>query len=49
MKIVFLDAATMGDVSFSPISALGDLECFQTSENVAYNPENIQAGIGNRC
>ena len=32
MKIVFLDAATMGDVSFSPISALGDLECFQTSD-----------------
>ena len=30
MKIVFLDAATMGDVSFSPISALGELECFQT-------------------
>ena len=32
MKIVFLDAATMGDVSFSPISALGELECFQTSD-----------------
>lgn len=32
MKIVFLDAATMGDVSFSPISALGDLECFRTSD-----------------
>ena len=32
MKIIFLDAATMGDVSFSPISALGDLECFQTSD-----------------
>ena len=32
MKIVFLDAATMGDVSFSPISALGDLECFQASD-----------------
>lgn len=32
MKIVFLDAATMGDVSFYPISALGELECFQTSD-----------------
>lgn len=32
MKIVFLDAATMGDVSFSPISELGELECFQTSD-----------------
>ena len=32
MKIVFLDAATMGDVSFSPISALGELECFQASD-----------------
>ena len=32
MKIVFLDAATMGNVSFSPISALGELECFQTSD-----------------
>lgn len=31
MKIVFLDAATMGDVSFAPISALGKLECYQTS------------------
>lgn len=31
MKIVFLDAATMGDVSFAPISALGELECYQTS------------------
>ena len=25
MKIVFLDAATMGDVSFEPISRLGEL------------------------
>ena len=31
MKIVFLDAATMGDVSFAPISALGELECYRTS------------------
>lgn len=31
MKIVFLDAATMGDVSFAPIESLGDLVCYDTS------------------
>ena len=31
MKIVFLDAATLGDVSFAPIEALGELVCWQTS------------------
>ncbi len=31
MKIVFLDSATMGDVSFEPISRLGDLTCYLTS------------------
>jgi len=32
MKIVFLDAATMGsDISFSPIQALGQLVCYETS------------------
>lgn len=32
MKIVFLDAATMGgDISFSPIRALGQLVCYDTS------------------
>ena len=32
MKIVFLDAATMGsDVSFAPIEALGQLVCYPTS------------------
>ena len=31
MKIVFLDAATLGDVSFSPIMELGELVCWQTS------------------
>jgi glycerate dehydrogenase len=31
MKIVFLDAATMGDVSFEPISAKGELVCYDSS------------------
>lgn len=31
MKIVFLDAATLGDVSLEPISALGELVCYRTS------------------
>lgn len=31
MKIVFLDSATMGDVSFAPISSLGDLTCYPVS------------------
>ena len=31
MKIVFLDAATLGDVSFAPVSSLGELVCWQTS------------------
>lgn len=31
MKIVFLDAATMGDVSFGKISALGDLTIYDNS------------------
>lgn len=31
MKIVFLDAATMGDVDFSPISSLGDLILYDSS------------------
>lgn len=31
MKIVFLDAATMGDVSFEPISNLGELVCYDNS------------------
>lgn len=33
MKIVFLDAATIGaDISLSPISSLGDLVCFDSSD-----------------
>ncbi len=31
MKIVFLDAATMGDVSFGPISRLGEFVCYDRS------------------
>lgn len=31
MKIVFLDAATMGAVSFSPIEQYGDLICYDSS------------------
>lgn len=31
MKIVFLDAATMGDVSFAPIAQLGELVCYERS------------------
>lgn len=31
MKIVFLDAATMGEVSFEPIASLGDLVCYDSS------------------
>lgn len=32
MKIVFLDAATMGDVSFEPIAKLGKLVCYDKSD-----------------
>ena len=31
MKIVFLDAATMGDTSFAPIERLGSLVCYESS------------------
>ena len=31
MKIVFLDAATMGDVSFAPIAQFGELVCYDRS------------------
>lgn len=31
MNIVFLDAATMGDVSFAPIESYGELKCYETS------------------
>lgn len=32
MKIVFLDAETMGNVSFAPIEALGELTCYARSD-----------------
>lgn len=32
MKIVFLDAATMGDASFEPIARLGELVCYDRSD-----------------
>ena len=31
MKMVFLDAATMGDVSFAPLERLGSLLCYDSS------------------
>lgn len=31
MKMVFLDAATMGDVSFAPLERLGSLVCYESS------------------
>lgn len=31
MKMVFLDAATMGDVSFAPLERLGSLVCYKSS------------------
>lgn len=31
MKIAFLDAGTMGDVSFEPFEKLGDFTCYQSS------------------
>lgn len=34
MKIVFLDAATLGDVSFAPVEALGELVCWPVSDPV---------------
>ena len=40
MKIVFLDAATMGDVSFEPFRRLGDLTVYQTS-----TPEEARARV----
>ncbi len=41
MKIVFLDAATMGDVSFAPIQQLGELVCYDRS-----TPEEALARVG---
>lgn len=33
MKIVFLDAATMGDVSFAPIEKYGEFVCYENSSS----------------
>lgn len=41
MKIVFLDAATMGDVSFEPIEQLGELVCYERS-----TPEEALERVG---
>ena len=41
MKIVFLDAATVGDTSLSPIEKLGELVCWPTS-----TPEEAKARVG---
>jgi glycerate dehydrogenase len=41
MKIVFLDAATMGDVSFAAIEALGELVCYDKS-----TPEEALERVG---
>lgn len=41
MKIVFLDAATLGDTSLEPIAILGDLVCWPTS-----TPEEARARVG---
>ncbi|MBR6415527.1 MAG: D-2-hydroxyacid dehydrogenase [Bacteroidales bacterium] len=41
MKIVFLDAATLGDTSLKPISDLGELICYPTS-----TPEEAPERVG---
>ena len=41
MKIVFLDALTLGDTSLSPIAALGELVCYPTS-----TPSEALARVG---
>ena len=41
MKIVFLDAATVGDTSLAPIERLGDLVCWPTS-----TPEEARERVG---
>ncbi|MBR7004198.1 MAG: D-2-hydroxyacid dehydrogenase [Bacteroidales bacterium] len=41
MKIVFLDAATLGDTSLEPIAKLGDLVCWPTS-----TPEEARSRVG---
>ena len=41
MKIVFLDALTLGDTSLAPIAALGELVCYPTSA-----PEEARDRVG---
>ena len=41
MKIVFLDAATVGDASLEPIAKLGELTCWPTS-----TPEEARDRVG---
>jgi len=41
MRIVFLDAATLGDTPLDPISALGELVCYPTS-----TPEEALSRVG---
>ena len=41
MKIVFLDALTLGDTPLTPIDALGELVCYPTS-----SPEEARARVG---
>lgn len=41
MKIVFLDALTLGDTSLAPIAALGELVCYPTS-----TPEEARDRVG---
>ena len=50
MKIVFLDAATMGDVSFEPFRRLGDLTVYQTStpEEARERVKNIEVLLINK-
>ena len=50
MKIVFLDAATMGDVSFSPIEQLGEFICYDysTAEEAKERVKDCQVLIINK-
>ncbi len=41
MKIVFLDASTLGDTPLEPIAALGELVCYPTS-----TPQEARARVG---
>ena len=51
MKIVFLDAATMGDTSFSPIENLGEFICYDysTPEEAIERVKDYFLGPQNHC